>query len=170
VDKTVAVESRGVVARMRAALAAMTVGHAPAPTPVVPAVDRGTELAQVRTDLALDRSFLAAERTLMAWMRTSLSMISFGFTIVKFLQYAAEERNLSSFVGPFGHKFGPNALGLTLVTIGTLSLAFAVIQHRQTLQRLHQRGLAPRWSLTLTVAGLISLLGVFAAGSLILKY
>ena len=36
--------------------------------------------------LALDRNKLAAERTLMAWVRTALSMISFGFTIYKFLQ------------------------------------------------------------------------------------
>ena len=29
---------------------------------------------------------MAADRTLMAWIRTTLSMISFGFTIYKFLQ------------------------------------------------------------------------------------
>ena len=41
--------------------------------------------------LALDRNKLAAERTLMAWIRTALSMISFGFTIYKFLQVIDEQ-------------------------------------------------------------------------------
>jgi inner membrane protein YidH len=104
-----------------------------------------------------------------AWMRTSLSMISFGFTIVKVLEYLAESRNLS-IVGLFGHEFGPETLGLTLITIGTLALALAVVQHRQTLRALHQQGLVPRWSLTLTVASLVAVLGVFAFGSLVLKY
>ena len=37
-------------------------------------------------EMALDRTLMALERTLMAWIRTSLSLISFGFTIYKFLQ------------------------------------------------------------------------------------
>ena len=38
------------------------------------------------TRLAVDRTRLAYERTLMAWIRTATSMISFGFTIFKFLE------------------------------------------------------------------------------------
>ena len=49
-----------------------------------------TELKLVDA-LALDRNKLAAERTLMAWVRTALSMISFGFTIYKFLQVIDEQ-------------------------------------------------------------------------------
>ena len=37
------------------------------------------------TRLAVDRTRLAHERTLMAWVRTATSLISFGFTIYKFL-------------------------------------------------------------------------------------
>lgn len=155
---------------MRAALAAVGLRRAPSTAPdVVVTTDRGTQLAEMRTTLALDRSFLAAERTLMAWMRTSLSMISFGFTIVKFLEYVAKEQEVS-IVGMFGHKIGPEALGLTLITIGTLALVVAVLQHRHVLRRLHQRGLEPRWSLTLTVSTLVTLLGAFAFGSLVLNY
>src|SRR5688572_15648653 len=152
-----------------AALAAVGLRRAPSTAPVMVTADRGTQLAELRTTLALDRSFLAAERTLMAWMRTSLSMISFGFTIVKFLEYVAKEQKVS-IVGMFGHEIGPEALGLTLITIGTLALMLAVLQHRRVLQRLHQRGLEPRWSLTLTVSTLVTLLGAFAFGSLVLNY
>ena len=51
------------------------------------AADISTRLAHERTDAATTRIRMAAERTLMAWIRTSLSMISFGSTIFKFLEY-----------------------------------------------------------------------------------
>ena len=41
--------------------------------------------------LALERTRMAADRTLMGWIRTALSMISFGFTIFKFLEYTQEQ-------------------------------------------------------------------------------
>lgn len=119
--------------------------------------------------MALERTFMAAERTLMAWMRTSLSMISFGFTMVKFFDYLEEQRKVD-IAGVFGHSYGPATLGLTLITIGTLALVAAVVQHRQTMRRLHERGLVSRWSLALAVASVVAVLGVFAFGSLVLKY
>lgn len=133
------------------------------------ATERGTLLAEERTQLALERSFLAAERTLMAWMRTSLSMISFGFTMVKFFEYLAQERHLT-LEGLFGRSFGAASLGLALISIGTMALVVAVLQHRQALARLHSRGLEPRWSLALAVASTVAVLGVFAFGSLVLNY
>jgi inner membrane protein YidH len=139
------------------------------PPPAPPATtDRGTLLAEQRTEYAAQRTYLAAERTLMAWIRTSLSMISFGFTIVKVFEYLAAERRLLP--GWFGHARSPATLGLALISIGTLALVFAVIQHWQTLRELHARGLAARWSLALTVATLVAVLGVYAFGSLVLHY
>ena len=44
------------------------------------------QLAADRTTMAFDRTVMALERTLMGWIRTSLSLISFGFTIFKFLE------------------------------------------------------------------------------------
>jgi uncharacterized membrane protein YidH (DUF202 family) len=52
-------------------------------------LDEGTDL---NTKLARLRTFQASERTLMAWIRTAISMISFGFTIVKFFEYLEGER------------------------------------------------------------------------------
>jgi hypothetical protein len=46
----------------------------------------------------------------------------------------------------------------------------AVVQHWRTLKELREEGLEPRWSLALTVAAFVAVLGVFAFGSLILRY
>jgi putative membrane protein len=139
----------------------------PPPAPP-PTIDRGTALAEQRTRLAVRRSYLAEERTLMAWIRTSLSMISFGFTIVKFFEYLEAERKLS--LGWFGRSWGPATLGLTLITIGTLALVAAVLQHRRALKALGEQGLMTKWSLALTVATLVAVLGVYAFGTLVLHY
>jgi putative membrane protein len=148
---------------------AVGLAAAPAPAPPPPApTDRSTELSEQRTRLSIKRSFLSAERTLMAWMRTSLSMISFGFTMVKFFEYLAAERNLSA--GWFGRSWAPATLGLTLITIGTLALIVAAVQHWYTLEALREEGLEPGWSLALIVATLVAVLGVFAFGSLVLRY
>jgi putative membrane protein len=129
--------------------------------------DRGTQLAEERTALALQRSYLAAERTLMAWLRTALSMISFGFTMVKFFEYLESERG--PVVGLFGRTWAPTTVGIGLMVIGILALVAAIVQHRQMIAALHREGLAPGWSLALSVATLVAVLGVFALGSLFIR-
>ncbi len=131
------------------------------------AADRATELAAQRTTLAVGRNALAAERTLMAWIRTSLSMISFGFTIVKFFEYLEAEGHVT--LGWLGRSLGPSAFGTALTVIGTVALIVAIIQYYQVLRRYREQGLARRWSLTMAVAGVIALLGVYAIGVLILR-
>lgn len=132
-----------------------------------PAGDRSTQLAEKRTSLALERSFLAFERTLMAWLRTSLSMIGFGFTLAKFFQYLAEQRG-GPVVGSFGRTWASDTVGMTMVIIGTVSLAIAVIQHRRRVVALRELGLVAQWNLAYGVAGLVAALGVFAFVTLVL--
>ena len=76
--------------------------------------------------LALDRTRMAAERTLMAWVRTALSMISFGFTMYKFLQVLQEQSTL-----PVIRPQTPRDVGLTLTGIGTFADHHAVINHHR---------------------------------------
>src|SRR5260370_6893956 len=68
------------------------------------------------------RNRLAADRTLMAWIRTALSMITFGFTIYKFLEYVREREGTGIRVE------GPRNLGLSLILLGTGGLVAASIQ------------------------------------------
>jgi inner membrane protein YidH len=115
-----------------------------------------TELAAQRTDLALMRNRMAADRTLMAWIRTALSMISFGFTIYKFLQYVREGEGVGL------RAQGPRNLGLTLILLGTLGLMAASIQHWQVLKSLATEKTKHVWSLSLTIAWIVSLIGLIA--------
>ena len=77
------------------------------------------------TMLAVERTQFAADRTLMAWIRTAFSMISFGFTIFKFFQYLRKD-----VVAGAAEGHGPRNLGIALVTMGTVSLAIGLFEHR----------------------------------------
>jgi inner membrane protein YidH len=116
-----------------------------------------TELAIQRTDLAFERTRIAAERTLMAWIRTSLSLISFGFTIYKFLQELAKAEKLTL------QDNGPRNFGLALISLGTVALIVASIQHVSLMKELRNHATGPpKTSLALMVALAISVLGGLA--------
>lgn len=122
------------------------------------------ELAQERTDLALQRTIVAAERTLMAWIRTAISMIGFGFTIYKFLQYVVEAQKATHLLR---HQYAPRNLGLTFLILGTLALVGAIAQHRQFLKRVGAAETRYMWSLAVVVAILVALIGIAAAVSIL---
>ena len=131
--------------------------------------DYGTQLAEERTALAVERSFLSFERTLMAWLRTSLSMIGFGFTLAKFFNYLATEKG-APVVGAGGRTWASDTVGLSMITIGTVALVLAVVQHRRRLKALRGYGLVKQWNLALWIAALVAALGVFAFWSLVLRW
>jgi putative membrane protein len=57
------------------------------------------------------RTIMAADRTLMAWIRTSLSMLSFGFTIYKFLDAMIERRPARPLQQPAAGRHVPRRHG-----------------------------------------------------------
>ena len=83
------------------------------------------------TKLAVDRTRLAYERTQMAWVRTSASMISFGFTIYKALQFLRENANAPPSTG-----ITPREFGMGMMAIGVIALALATLQHQKNLRAL----------------------------------
>lgn len=85
--------------------------------------------------LALERTVLAADRTLLAWVRTAVSLISFGFTIFKLLQYVQQE-NIASLVKPQT----PRNIGIFMILVGIVPLLMAMVQYRHTLKRLKAKG------------------------------
>ena len=115
--------------------------------------------------LALDRTKLAAERTLMAWLRTALSMISFGFTIYKFLQVLQEQ----SAVLP-ARPDAPRNLALVLIGLGSGALVAACFQHVKYIRGLSTTSTPyTPWDLTFVVSCFVVLLGLVAIASIVLR-
>jgi putative membrane protein len=112
--------------------------------------------------LAIDRTRLAAERSLMAWVRTALSMITFGFTIYKFLQFIRQQSTV-----PLPRPNAPRNLGLALIGIGTFALIIACIQHWRYVRKLGAVQPQKPWDLALIVACLLALLGLLMFGSVL---
>ena len=118
----------------------------------------------VGTRLAVDRTRLAHERTLMAWVRTATSLISFGFTIYKFFQFEIK-------APPPGAEplIGPRGFAMTMITIGLVALLLSTLEHRRSMQTMRAEfGQIPRSTATI-VAALISLLGLLAFVSVLLR-
>jgi inner membrane protein YidH len=113
-------------------------------------------------DMARTRTVQAADRTLMAWIRTALSMISFGFTIYKFLQGLHEAATIQ-----LRHPQGPRELGLFLAALGTASVVIGLVQYRHVLRE--TLGPSTHAGLTAYVAGAVLLLGVLVCFGLVTR-
>jgi putative membrane protein len=126
-------------------------------------ISRADQLAKERTDLAATRTSLAAERTLMAWIRTALGMISFGFTIYKFL-HGLEEANAVH----FRHSAGGRNLGIFLAALGTGSLIAGTVQYVQTMHTISGPG-NRRLGLTFYISCAVILLGLLVLVGILMR-
>ena len=124
-------------------------------------VEPQTTKKDAATKLAVDRTRLAYERTLMAWVRTAISLITFGFTIYKFFQIeAAGKQNLAISATEFS---------VLMIVIGLASLLMATLEHRRELNALKAEYPDMPRSLARVLAALISLLGILALVTVLLR-
>jgi putative membrane protein len=114
-------------------------------------------LAEDRTGLAFERTSMANDRTLMAWTRTSLSMISFGFTVFKFMEYMHQEGRQTV----LKTEEGAENFGMSLISIGIISLVIACIQYWKLDRKLNPNR---KWYLNLAFinAAFIGFMGALA--------
>lgn len=105
-----------------------------------------------------ERTVMSARRTLMSWVRTALSLISFGFTIYKFLEATTGDTPLGLL-----KLQNPRRIGLTLIALGTLSVLMGTIEYFETIKFLNELSArkykAMNYSLFLGL--MIGLLGLF---------
>ena len=85
--------------------------------------------------LALVRTAFSAERSLMAWIRTSVSLYTFGFSLIKFMDYL-EAAEIGTRLSE-----GPRLLGLALVCLGIMVLLPAAVEHVRRMNKMKTLGL-----------------------------
>lgn len=114
------------------------------------------QLAEERTEMGFGRTVMALERTLMAWIRTSLSLISFGFTIFKFLEAMQSKGEVHI------RENAPRNLGLFLILLGMGLLLLAIFQFLKAMKTV-QTFSTRKTQVSLSMIGAIGVLlvGVF---------
>ena len=128
-------------------------------------VDTRTVLAGERTDFAKFRTALALDRTTLAWIRTALTFATFGFGMVAFFRAVEQAKHSDEAVRL--HQAAIH-MGVALIVIGMVATILAAFSHWKSLGRL-RRGeqlSVTQWPLTITIAVLIAVLGLYALWSL----
>mgnify|MGYP003417739599 CR=1 FL=1 len=110
------------------------------------------------TQMAVQRTVMAADRSLMAWVRTGLSLISFGFTIYKFLDYSREQITATG-IQPGGVS-SPKLVGLFMVGMGILSLIFGTIENVSIVRKLRGQYTFSYARYSLIMAGFLTIFGL----------
>ncbi len=110
-----------------------------------------------RTGMAVARTVMAADRSLMAWVRTGLSLISFGFTIYKFLEYSQEQLEILGKRLP--NLSSPKVIGVFMVGMGILSIIFGIMQNRTTMSDLKKQHDIVHSKYALLISGILTVLG-----------
>lgn len=126
-----------------------------------------TDMATGRTDMALARTTMAADRTLLSWVRTSLSLMSFGFTIYKFLMYLvqAPESPATKLTNPEG----PRQLGIIMISASVLCMLMGMIEYYDIFRRFGKQQHQKLWGTSFIMAFVTILIALFLLVLIITK-
>jgi putative membrane protein len=128
---------------------------------------RRTDLAAERTDMAIARTSMAADRTLMSWVRTSLSLMSFGFTIYKFLTYIIQLPGNSA--TQLSNPEGPLQLGIIMIGSSLLCVILGMIEYHDIWKRFGKQQHQKLWGTSIIMAVLTALLALLLLLAIITK-
>lgn len=146
-----------------------------APVASKPFSDPSVDLAARRTGMSFQRTRMSADRTLMSVIRTSLSLISFGFTIFQLFNKLSQAKVVAAGIGTV------RIFGAALVLLGVVMLILGIGYHlafmkglREERRRMIEEGLVhgeSRYpvSMTLIVAVLLLVIGLFAVANIVLN-
>jgi putative membrane protein len=101
---------------------------------------------------------------MMAWVRTATSLITFGFSVYKFFQFDTKG------AAQIDRLITPRIFGMTMITFGVVSLFAATLQHVTSLRQLRAQDPAVPRSIAALLAGLISILGIFALIAVLFRH
>ena len=119
------------------------------------------------TDMAVERTIMAADRSLMAWVRTGLSLISFGFTIYKFIEY--QQQQLQAAGKEVLSFSSPRVFGLIMIGLGILSLVFGSIENVSTVNSYRKHYQFKRINFSLILSAIITFIGIVLFTGIVFK-
>jgi putative membrane protein len=136
--------------------------------------DRFEVRATSDSHFAWIRTRLSLEAALMAWARTAVALIGFGFAIVQFFEGFEAMERVPKALQPQAAPY----LGLALIAAGILGLLISILQYRYLTRYLWRPNFAPiagvpgmrEWSPLLAIAIFLTLIGLFAFGSVLLQF
>ncbi|MBK0402504.1 DUF202 domain-containing protein [Adhaeribacter sp. BT258] len=141
--------------------------------------ETSVRLSRQRTTLSFQRTRLSADRTLMSIIRTALALIGFGFTIFQVFRSMKDlvEIDLKKDPSELAGK-----LGLSLVGLGIGMLILGIVYHiafmkqvraereKMELEKLIISGDTFPISMTLIIAVLLFLLGIYVIFKMLINY
>jgi len=112
------------------------------------------------------RTSLALDRTTLAWIRTALTIATFGFGMIGFFRAMVQVTHSEQAVRL--HEAAIR-MGVALVVIGTVGMLLAAGSHWMSLRRLRrgEKLAIAQWPLTIAIAVLIALLGLYGLWSIL---
>lgn len=130
------------------------------------------ELSSRRTGMSFQRTRMSADRTLMSVIRTSLSLIGFGFTIFQVFQRLYDAQILKRAQAPRNFGQALVFLGVAMLILGIVYHVKFMVELRRQRQEMMANGLMhieSRFplSVTLTIAVLLLVIGLFAIVSMV---
>lgn len=130
------------------------------------------ELSSRRTGMSFQRTRMSADRTLMSVIRTSLSLIGFGFTIFQVFQRLYDAQILKRAQAPRNFGQALVFLGVAMLILGIVYHVKFMVELRRQRQEMMANGLMhieTRFplSVTLTIAVLLLVIGLFAIVSMV---
>jgi putative membrane protein len=119
-------------------------------------------------DMAVERTMMAADRSMMAWVRTGLSLITFGFTIYKFLDIQRQQLiEAGKIVPPIS---GPKVFGLLMIGIGILSLLMGTVEYLATTRSYRMQSGIRRPMYSLYLSAIITIIGIILFMGIIFQF
>ena len=116
------------------------------------------------------RVFFASERTLLAWLRTGIAIVGLGFLVSRFglfLHLLSAQGIGAAPHTPLGYS---HIIGVSLVVLGSLSMAVATFQHSRFVASLPEADRPASYSRTWAIwfSGLVTLASTTLAAYLTL--
>lgn len=113
------------------------------------------EIAALKKENDAERSRIASEKLQLNWIKWNITCLGLGFTAYKFY-YTRLEHNQS----PIGHYITGQEIGMFLIVLGFVTLAFATIQHKKKVEKLKLLLPTMHYSLSLRVSYIILVFSV----------